>query len=385
MKFRTLAHAAAGMAILAATALAQITTIEGDVKGTDGKPVEKAVVKIERTDIKGSFKTQTNKKGHYLYMGLPIGTYNVTLEINGKVADTVSGIRTRMGDPLPVNFDLAQTAQKSVNMAAEAQKAIETGQMSKELERGLSAEQKAAMEKQLKEQGEKMKKNKELNDAFNAGINAAQAKDYPTAIASFVKASELDPTQLAVWGNLADAYVQNAKGKTGDEFNQNINKSIEAFNKALEIRPDDPATHNNFALALAQAKKFPEMQAELKKAADLDPANAGKYYYNLGAILTNSGQIDAAVDAFKKAIELSPTYPDAYYQYGVALMGKATMSPDGKMVAAPGTTEAFQKYLELAPEGRDAQSAKDMLTTLGTTVQTKFVDPNAKQPAKKKK
>ena len=45
------------------------------------------------------------------------------------------------------------------------------------------------------------------------------------------------------------------------------------------------------------------MQAELKKAADLDPANGGKYYYNLGAILVNSGQNDAAGEAFKKAID----------------------------------------------------------------------------------
>ena len=34
------------------------------------------------------------------------------------------------------------------------------------------------------------------------------------------------------------------------------------------------------------------MQAELKKAAELDPPNAGKYYYNLGAMLVNAGQTE---------------------------------------------------------------------------------------------
>ena len=114
-----------------------------------------------------------------------------------------------------------------------------------------------------------------------------------------------------------------AETKTGAEFDTNIGKALEAYTKAIELKPDDPASHNNYALALAKAKKFPEMQAELKKAADLDPANGGKYYYNLGAILVNSGQNDAAGEAFKKAIELTPTYADAYYQYGVTLVGKA--------------------------------------------------------------
>ena len=124
------------------------------------------------------------------------------------------------------------------------------------------------------------------------------------------------------------------------------------------------------------------MQAELKKAADLDPPNAGKYYYNLGAVLVNTGQTDAAGEAFKKAIELTPTYADAYYQYGVTLVGKAAIDADGKVTPVPGTVEAFQKYLELAPTGQWAPSAKEMMTTLGMKVETKFTDPNAKKTTK---
>jgi tetratricopeptide (TPR) repeat protein len=129
------------------------------------------------------------------------------------------------------------------------------------------------------------------------------------------------------------------------------------------------------------------MQAELKKAAELDPPNGGKYYYNLGAMLVNAGQGEAAGEAFKKAIELTPTYADAYYQYGVTLVGQAKIDPaTGKVTPVPGTVEAFQKYLELAPTGQWAQASKDMLTSLGGTLETNFTDPNAKKaPPKKKK
>ncbi len=386
MKLRNLALSAAAMLCLAFTALAQITTIEGDVKGTDGKPVQNAEIQIVRTDIKGNYKTKSNKKGHYIYMGLPIGTYDITCVIDGKPMDSVKGVRTSPGDPRPVDFDLRASASANAQKQAEMQKAVETGQMTKEMERSLSPEQKAQMEKQIKQQAEQMKKNSELNNAFNEGMTAMQAKNYDAAVTAFTKASELGPTQLAVWQQLGEAYVKLAEGKTGADFDATIQKGLEAYAKSIELKPDDPASHNNYALALAKAKKYPEMQAELKKAAELDPANGGKYYYNLGALLVNTGKNDEASEAFKKAIELTPTYADAYYQYGVTLVGKAGIGADGKVNPVPGTVEAFQKYLELQPNGQYAQAAKEMLTTLGSSVETKFQNPNVKkEPATTKK
>src|ERR1017187_333854 len=102
MKFRNLAVAAAGACLLALTSFAQITAIEGDVKGEDGAPKVNAVVKILRTDIKGSYKCNTNKKGHYFYNGLPLGTYNISVEIDGKEVDAVNGVPTKLGDPRPI-------------------------------------------------------------------------------------------------------------------------------------------------------------------------------------------------------------------------------------------------------------------------------------------
>jgi tetratricopeptide (TPR) repeat protein len=386
MKVRNLVVAAAGTLFLALTSFAQITAIEGDVKGEDGSPKVNAVIKITRTDIKGNYKCNTNKKGHYFYNGLPLGTYNITVEVDGKEMDGVNGVRTRLGDPTPVNFDLQKIAQQ--RSAQQAQAAAAAGgaapALTKEQERGMTKEQKEAYDKAIKDREASMKKNKELNDSFTAGLAAIQSKDYPTAITNLTKASELDPKQVAVWAQLADAYVQSAKGKTGPEFDTAMSKGIEAYGKALELNPADAATHNNFALALAQAKKFPEMQAELKKAAELDPPKAGQYYYNLGALLVNAGQSEPAGEAFKKAIELDPNHADSYYQYGVYLVGKASFAADGKVTPVPGTVEAFQKYLQLAPTGQFAESAKGMLTSMDAKVDTSYKNPNAPAPKKKK-
>jgi tetratricopeptide (TPR) repeat protein len=381
MNYRNVAWPALGVLFFALTGFAQTTSIEGDVKGEDGLPLKGALVKIDRKDIKGHYQVKTDKKGHYFHAGLPLGTFKVTLEVDGKDRDWVDNVHTQYGETTEIPFDLHAMAQKEKAMA----QAAETGQLSKEQNRELSPEARAALEKANKERQKEMAKDKALNDAFNAGKEAMTAKQYDTAVQQFTKASELGPNQNVVWANLGEAYVSLAGTKTGADQDAAITKSLDAFQKAIALKPDDPAYHNNYALALAKAKKFDEAQAELGKAAQIDPANAGKYYYNLGALLVNSGHTDPAGAAFKKAIEADPNYADAQYQYGIYLIAKAQVGADGKITPVPGTKEAFEKYLELKPDGPFAQSAKAMLTSIAGNVDTTYQNPDAARRKKSKK
>ena len=370
--------------LFASAAMAQTGQIAGTVKDENGQPLKDALIKIERKDIKGSYKVKTKKKGDYLHAGLPLGTYKVICEVNGKDVDQVDNVRTKLGDDTVVDFDLQkQKARAQANM-----KAAETGTMTKEQEKELTPEQKAAIEKQLKERSAAMAKNKALNDAFNAGMEAKKANNMPAAIESFQKASEMDATQHVIWSNLAESYAELAKTKTGAEKDDALNKSIEAYNKALAIVPTDAGYLNNYALVLARAGKVPEMQEQLGKAVAADPTNAGRYYYNMGAVLTNINQLGAACDAFKKAIDTDANYADAFYQYGICLTSKATAKPDGTIIFPEGTSDAFQKYLALKPDGPFSESAKGMLATMGTKVDTTYTAPGAAKktaPTTKKK
>jgi tetratricopeptide (TPR) repeat protein len=366
------------------SAFAQFQTMEGTVTGTDGKPMAGVLVKIDRTDIKGHYQVKTNKKGHYLYAGLPVpGMYNVSIVLDGKDQLITQGIPLRSAaDSTVIDADLRKLAGAAAGgggggEAGAATAAAAAAAEAKDATRGLSAQEKAAREKQDKEREDALKKNKELNDAFNGGIAAAQAKQWDQAIADFNKASALDPKQHVVWAQLAEAEVNYAGTKSGTEAEAEMQKGLDAYGKAIELKPEDPGYHNNYALALAKDKKFPEAQAELTKAATLDPPNAGRYYYNLGALLVNSGQNDPAGEAFKKAIAADPNYADAQYQYGIFLISKASVdSKTGKVTPVPGTAEAFQKYLSLKPDGPFADSAKAMLTSLGATVDTSYQNPS---------
>ena len=375
--------AVAPLFLFAAAGWAQTSNISGDVKGTDGKPLQGAQIKLDRTDIKQSFNVKTDKNGHFLYANLPTGVYNITVVVNGKDMGTLTGMRSRQGDNPPLQFDLSKLAEAAAAAAAGAGAgaAAAPGQPK---EAGMTKEQRAEYEKKLKEQEEAMAKDKALQDAFNTGMEAKNAKNYSTAVESFEKASTMAPTQHVVWAQLAESYISLSDTKTGAEQQAAVDKGIAAYAKAVEIKVDDPNYHNNYALALAKGKKMDQAQAELTKAAQLDPPQAGKYFYNLGAVYVNTQQNDAAEAAFKKAIELDPNYADAYYQLGLVLIGRATVGADQKMAAPPGTAEAFQKYLSLKPDGPNAEPAKAMLESMGATVQTSFERPGAKQPSNQK-
>jgi tetratricopeptide (TPR) repeat protein len=383
MKLRNLAMAVAGLVCFAAISLAQITTLEGNVIDKDGKPVVGAIIKIHRTDVKWDATTKTDKRGHYIHTGVPLGgRYDLTCTIDGKDVDKIQGVRSESGDHPGTDFDLRKlVSAEAVNRQAMVNQALQTGQISDELSRQLTPEQKAALQKQMAETTGRIKKQNALNAAFNTGVAALQAKQYDAAVTALLQASETDPAQPAVWANLGDAYTGQAAGKTGADFEGIMDKAVAAYTKSIELKPDESSTHNNYGLALAKDKKYPEAEAELRKAAELDPPNAYMRFFNLGALLSNNGQAAEASKAFKEAIDSAPDNPknvESYYQYGLSLAGQATLKDD-KYVFPPGTIEAFQKYLDLAPSGPNAQPCKDMIAQLGGTVQTTFKNNTKKK------
>jgi tetratricopeptide (TPR) repeat protein len=359
--------------------LAQTTyTLLGLVTGEDGKPLPGAVVKIDRKDVKWSATLKTNKRGEYTHAGLPVGgVFKITVEVDGKEADSRDNYKPRLGEQNTVNFDLAE-----IKKTRDAQMlAAQTGTLTAEQAKNLTSEQRDQIQANLKAREKEIAQNKALNDSFNAGVAASEAGQLQAAVDAFSKAAELDPKQDAVFGRLAEAYLTLGGQKTGAEQEAAYAKAVENYQKAIDIRPTESGYVNNYGTALVKMKKIPEAQAAFEKAASMDPPNAYKYYYNLGAVLMNQNQMDAAGLAFKKAIDTNPKYAIAQYQYGLTLLGKAQIGADGKITPPPGTREAFLAYLDLEPNGPNAQSAKDMLAQFDQAIETNYTSPEAKQKA----
>ena len=148
------------------------------------------------------------------------------------------------------------------------------------------------------------------------------------------------------------------------EAYESMNKWQEAsdtYQKSIALKPDDAKLYSDYGRALAENGKAAEARAKTKRAAELDPSKAGATYYNLGAALVNNNRGDDAIAAFRDSIAADPNYANSYYQYGTALVAKATSGPGGKLIAPPGMREALQKYLQLAPTGPFSDQAKQLL------------------------
>jgi hypothetical protein len=122
-----MAAALSGLLLMAFTSFAQITTMEGTVTGLDGNPVQGAVINIVRTDPKAKYHVKTDRRGHYLYSGLPLSTYTVFVEVDGKETNRVDDVKTSASTNEMMNFDLRAEAchQDAVNLMAKA--SSETG------------------------------------------------------------------------------------------------------------------------------------------------------------------------------------------------------------------------------------------------------------------
>jgi tetratricopeptide (TPR) repeat protein len=360
-----------------------IAQASGSVKGTckdpEGKPIAGGVVEFDNMDNGQKYNLKTNGKGEYFSLGITPGKYKITLfktpedQKANKELYHINGFQVQL-DENNLDIDLKKEQENQAK-----------GQ-------GLTPEQvKQMQEAQAKAQKETLTV-KALNEKLNAAKTSADAGDFDTAIASLTEATQMDATRDLLWFKLADYYRLSAPKQTDPaEKQKRLASAIEDYQKAIQIKQGatndkDPnaaksiaAYYNNLAEAYAKANKTDDAVKTYALAAQADPTNAGQYYFNTGAVLTNAGKVDDALAAFNKVIEADPNRADAYYWRGVNMIGKATLQGD-KMVAPPGTAESFQKYLELQPTGTYADAAKQMLTSIGGSVETSF--GNKKKPKK---
>jgi tetratricopeptide (TPR) repeat protein len=123
--------------------------------------------------------------------------------------------------------------------------------------------------------------------------------------------------------------------------------------------------------AYLKLNKSAEAIAAYTKAADLDP-NSAVAYFNLCATQYNIGNMDGASVICDKAIQADPNRADAYFIKGAAMYGNGKMDANNKYVVPSGTSDALQKYLELAPDGSHAADVKAMLQALGVPIETTY-------------
>jgi len=352
-------------------AFGQAGTVKGVCKDAQGNPIANAIVVYTNTDNGQKYTLKTNNKGEYFSLGITGGKYNVALYKNademkaGKDLYHVNGFQVQL-DENNLDMDL----KKEQENAAKGQ--------------GLTPEQVKQLQEAQAKQAKETNTVKGLNEKLNAAKASADAGNFDEAIATLNEANQMDPSRDLIWFKLGDYYRLSAPKQTDPaEKQKRLDSAVASYQKAVELKKavvndKDPsaaknlaAYYNNLADAYYKDKKVDDAVKTYEMAAQVDPSSTAQSYFNIGAVLTNSGRADEANTAFDKCIAADPNRAEAYYQKGLNLLGKATLQGN-KTVAPPGTAEAFQKYLELSPTGPNADSAKALLASMGATVETSF-------------
>jgi tetratricopeptide (TPR) repeat protein len=359
-RFAVFALLMAAVCMMAPKAPAQqLTRLSGTVLDMEGQPDADMAITITDKNKGTKYTTTTDKDGKYVQNGIPPGTYDVNFKkdninyteeilLNGSTADT--------GKVLDENF---QAIAKKQGIDVEAMKkqqaaAAQFKAMKGHFDAGVKA---------MSDAGTAKEQLRTAPDDQKATLQASLNTDYQTAITEFDQArqgaNEKDPNLPLILGNLGAAY----------EGAGQYDKAVDATQQAAAIKPS-AGLYMQLGTDLARVGKMEDAEAACDKAASVDPTNKSMgvgCYRNLGIVLTNSGKMSDAVAPLQKATQMDPNDADSWYMLGNALVaGISTKQEGGKdvYVVPPGTEEAYQKYLELQPNGPHAAEAKQSLDTV---------------------
>jgi tetratricopeptide (TPR) repeat protein len=145
--------------------------------------------------------------------------------------------------------------------------------------------------------------------------------------------------------------------------------AINTLEQAAMLKPA-VGTYMELGTDLAQVGKMPEAIAACDRLLTVDSTAKNMQagcYKNVAIVLTNKGKLHDTIAPLQKVTVLNPQDSLAWKLLGDSLLSTMTSkSQDGKIVYVipPGTVEAYQRYLQLEPNGPYAGQVKSVLEGL---------------------
>lgn len=141
------------------------------------------------------------------------------------------------------------------------------------------------------------------------------------------------------------------------------------FEKVKEVDPKDNENLAYLLEAYVKSGRITEAIKTFRIAVANDPNNKTNHYI-LGILLRTDGQFQAAVDEFKTALTLDPSYSDALYDVGATLYNWGVDIIKQADAKGQETTEYKQKFQDALPYLEKVASIKkddpQVFETLGT-------------------
>jgi tetratricopeptide (TPR) repeat protein len=361
--------------------------ISGQVLDPQGVPYPGLTVTITSPDTNKSLIATTDKDGKFVQLGLTGGMYTLNFKDpkNPQIDYNVKfPVATDQDNPITINFkELFEAYAKEHPVQPE--KAATTAQfqgMKQHFQAGLDALQ--------------------AYNADHAKLAAAAAADKPALNDKIMAECQTAAGEFGEAVKLADA--KDTKNQAVILANQGValdcaGKYADAaasYQKAIDVKPDAgyyAALATDTAKTAAAQPSVTDAQlddaltkasADCAQAITLDPTKAAVCWRNVGISFYNKSRMKQATVPFQKATAADPTYAEAWYFLGSVLLNQMDSKQEGTKISyiiQPGTQEAYQKYLELAPTGpyaTEAKAALDTVATLQGTTQSTVVSNKKK-------
>jgi len=336
--------------------------VEGTVKDAQGNPIENATVtmRLQQGGTTSGPDLKTNKKGHWAILGIVGGTWNVDI--------SAPGYQTKQVQYPLKEFD--RNPNMDIVLEPEVQKQAPKEEIS------------VGGKKISKETADALDKgNTAWNDALKAqetkdACRAATAPDKSSAEAigqcekdaeavrkaKFAEATGLYERSLT---ELSDNTALMTKLEMAGYLTQNYDQ---AEKYAKMITGKEPGNTTSWMM-IAELELQKGNLAEAKAAIANVPAEKitdPMVFLNMGVICYNKNQPGEAEQYFSKAIEKKDDLSEAYYYRGLARYQAAGSIKD-KQAAVAKRNEAkadFQKYMQIDPNGKDAETVKELLKSI---------------------
>ncbi len=361
-----------------AMAQEKVASIHGHVLNSIGQIVTRGEVRLttDRTsdakNRKYQYTFQISSTGEYKGTGIAPANYVVLVFQDDKSLDFNDNVNIAAGEDKQVDFDMSR----------------------KEYLDKMTPEEKKALEEFKKKNAEAVAANAKIANLNSLLLQARadnKAGNFASSVTAMQQATTVKPDEPILWITLGDSQLGAAdvaakeakaagKPSTDPDVMQKYTDAATSYKKGIDLnaaskKPSPEiagAAYNQLGQAYGKIGDAKNSSDAYEGAAKAQPTQAGMYYFNEAATLYNANKMDEAVAAADKAIAADPKRAEAYYIKGQSLIPKATVDKAGKIVTPPGCVEAYQTYLEIAPDGPHAEDVKGILTGIGETIKSSY-------------
>ncbi|MCP4204834.1 MAG: tetratricopeptide repeat protein [bacterium] len=180
---------------------------------------------------------------------------------------------------------------------------------------------------------------------FNRAATALRENNMEKAIPDLKRALEMDPDLAVARSALATAHL----------IRKEYQPAAENAEFLRDLKPDDAAALSILYEAyrgLGDAEKAKEAFTALQQ---ISPERAAEAFYNQGVALLDQGKPVDALASFEKVLASNPGHVKVHYMLGLCYLNSSDMAK---------AKSSLEKFIEMAPDDRDAPSAREMLAAL---------------------